>query len=292
VRSILFYVTMTSHLLCAQKYSNTVVVGDSEQISASLLWETANTLSTPESAIFDDENKLIYVININGDFQKKDGNGYVSKLSLKGEILNLKWVTGLNAPTGSALYQGYLLITDIDEIIKINIQSGEISQRLKINEAKNLNDIAITSNGTIYVSDTLGNSIYKINANDSTVRKWAEIPTPNGVALFKDQVCVTSWGQQCYWVLNEEGSILYESQDLKSPLDGNIFSQNGMLYIAGFDGKIFCGKDNGPPKILIDYSLLGNCKAADIVLIPDPAILLVPTYEGNTVKAFTINTSL
>ena len=63
------------------------------------IWQ-AEGLDEPESAVLDTSGGVLYVSNVNGDASAADGNGYISKLSLEGEILDKEWLTGLNAPKG------------------------------------------------------------------------------------------------------------------------------------------------------------------------------------------------
>jgi hypothetical protein len=67
------------------------------------VWQ-AEGLDGPESAVLDSEEGVLYVSNVNGEANAADGNGYVAKLSVNGEILDKEWVTGLNAPKGLALH--------------------------------------------------------------------------------------------------------------------------------------------------------------------------------------------
>jgi hypothetical protein len=94
------------------------------------VWQ-ATGLDGPESAVLDAAQGVIYVSNVNGDASAADGNGYIAKLSLKGEILDKEWVTGLNAPKGLALHDGKLYAADIDELAVIDTTSGEITAKHK-----------------------------------------------------------------------------------------------------------------------------------------------------------------
>src|SRR6187431_1344942 len=64
-------------------------------------WETDATLTTAESVLYDKANDVLYVSCINGvPPDKKDGDGFISRVALDGKIKDLKWVTGLNGPKG------------------------------------------------------------------------------------------------------------------------------------------------------------------------------------------------
>lgn len=67
------------------------------------VWETSG-LKTPESALPVPAAGFAYVSNVNGGPTMKDGNGFISKVSLAdGKIIALEWAKGLDAPKGMAL---------------------------------------------------------------------------------------------------------------------------------------------------------------------------------------------
>ena len=52
----------------------------------SKLWETKAEFKLPESVIYDKENDVLYVSNMQDDPFKKDKNGFISKVDLDGNI--------------------------------------------------------------------------------------------------------------------------------------------------------------------------------------------------------------
>jgi hypothetical protein len=158
------------------------------------LWEV-DGLSTPESALPDKVANIIYVSNVAGTPMDKDGNGFISKVTLDGKIDTLKWVKGLNAPKGLAQAKGKLFAADIDQLVEIDIAKGEVTARYDAAGAKFLNDAAADSEGRIYVSDMLTNTIWRLDG--TTFEKWVEGPgllSPNGLLVEGDKLLVGAWG--------------------------------------------------------------------------------------------------
>src|SRR6266496_2708337 len=61
-------------------------------------WETDTILKVPESVLFDAKNNVLYESNIDGtDPWAKDGKGSIGKVGMDGKIINVDWVSGLNA---------------------------------------------------------------------------------------------------------------------------------------------------------------------------------------------------
>src|SRR5690349_2445801 len=77
------------------------------------LWETDSVLRVPESVLYDAKNKVLYVANIDGKPDEKDGKGFISKVSPEGKITNLEWITGLHAPKGMGLSGNTLYVADV-----------------------------------------------------------------------------------------------------------------------------------------------------------------------------------
>src|ERR1700722_18740009 len=89
------------------------------------VWVTDTVLRTPESAHYDPIKDIIYVANINKiSKDTKDGDGFISIVKIDGKFENLKWVTGLNDPKGMAAYKGKLYVSDIDQVVEIDIEKG------------------------------------------------------------------------------------------------------------------------------------------------------------------------
>jgi len=96
------------------------------------VWETDSLLDLPESAIFDAKNNLIYVSNIGGKFSRHDGNGFISKLDLNGNIVDLKWATGFDSPQGLGLFNNKLYVADMNRVLVVDIQTGKIEKEFRI----------------------------------------------------------------------------------------------------------------------------------------------------------------
>ncbi len=88
-------------------------------------WTTEPSLRVPESVLLDAKNNVLYVSSIDGTPQNKDGNGFISQVTLDGKIKNLKWVTGLDAPKGMGLHNNNLYIADISRLVTVDITTGK-----------------------------------------------------------------------------------------------------------------------------------------------------------------------
>jgi sugar lactone lactonase YvrE len=157
---------------------------------------SAEGFKVPESALLDVTRGVLYVSNWNGNPTDNDGNGYISKLSPNGTVTEAEWVTGLDAPKGLALRDKTLYVSDIDKLVAIDVESGKITGTWTGEGAQFLNDTAIDADGNVYVSDMMGNSIYRL-AGD-TFEAWLKdekLQHPNGLHVEGGKLIVGAWGQ-------------------------------------------------------------------------------------------------
>src|SRR4051794_13239524 len=87
----------------------------SQPASGADLWTATQGIDAPESAYFEPVTGYIFVSNVAGKPDEKDGKGWISKLDADGTVLAEKWVSGFNAPKGLRAAGGILWVGDIDE---------------------------------------------------------------------------------------------------------------------------------------------------------------------------------
>jgi hypothetical protein len=161
------------------------------------IWDLKGDFAAPESAYYHAASNSVFVSNINGQVLDKDGNGYISRLSPDGKVVSAKWVTGLNAPKGLRSVGNTLWVSDIDEVVGMEIGSGKITARVKVEGATFLNDLATAPDGTIYTSDSSGLKIYATKDGKSSVFvEGADVvEQPNGLLVDGSRLILGSIGR-------------------------------------------------------------------------------------------------
>lgn len=164
------------------------------QADSDPLW-TRQGFQQPESVVMDTARGELYVSNINGQPGEKNGQGYIAKLASDGELIEQHWLTGLNAPKGMAIQGDRLFVTDIDRLLVIQLPDGQVLESHAPAGAQFLNDVAADERGAVYVSDMMGNGIYRYQ--QGRVEPWLQDETlmhPNGVLVDGERLLVASWG--------------------------------------------------------------------------------------------------
>jgi hypothetical protein len=263
--------------------------------------------SSPDSAVHDPEEDVYLVSNVNGgEFDTRSNQGFISKVSPDGRIIDLKWIQGrgkslLNAPRGMALTEGRLYVADIDTVRIYNRKRGTPIGTLKIPQATYLNSVSATPDGDVYVTNsgiartdkgteaTGKDSVYLITRFGAVQKVLAkpDLNQPSGVAAdSKGAWVVTHKGKQLFhvtkWGKRTEPVELPQAQ-----LDGLVRLNDGRLLVSAPESNvIFAGwpasqftvaidKVNAPGGIGYDYS-------RDAVLIPltkDNKLLAQPLGE-------------
>jgi hypothetical protein len=262
-----------------------------------IVWKTTEGCSRPESAYFDAKTGFLFVSQIAGEGAAKDGVGWISKLDRSGKVLVAKWVEGLNAPKGIRSTGDTLWVSDIDELIGISISKGKVTEKIKIEGAKFLNDVAAGEDGAVYVSDMLSNRIHVLRAGKLSVfAEGPELEFPNGLLVDGDNLIVGGRGEIVDDKSTKPGHLF--SLDLKTAkktlltnyplgvLDGIESDGNGGYIVSDWlNGRVFQVTKTSQPKLLIQLTR----GTADIAYFPKEKLLILPRMLDDNVTAYDLS---
>ncbi len=249
-----------------------------------VVWQTKPVLKVPESVFYDIIRNRIYVSNINGKPDAKDGNGFISLLDKNGHIVKLKWVTGLNGPKGMALYGNKLYVSDINKVAEIDVNSGNIIHFFNAPGAIFLNDITVDKKGNVFITDSGKGAVFKLNTRGN-IKLWLYkkiLKGANGLAMENNNLLVGAIGHLLKINTKTKNiSIIFKT---KGMIDGLIPLGNNKYIISNWNGKIQLIEKGKKPTVL-QNTTKEKINAADIGFIPKKKIILVPTFFNNRVVA-------
>jgi sugar lactone lactonase YvrE len=275
--------------------TNIAIAQESDQVQK--LWETPAQLMTPESVLYAPTEGVLFVSNIDGKPDEKDGQGFISKVSpTNGTIVELNWVSGLNAPKGMAVSDdsSKLYVSDITDLVEIDITNGQITNRYTIPGSTFLNDVASDKQGNIYVSDTGSNSTYKLENNTSAPRIWLQTPelnSPNGLYVDNstNKLVIASLGGSLSLVDLDNKTIgNLGTQVPIGSLDGIVGDTGENLYYVTdwAAGKVYAVNSDGTDyRTLIDLQKQGT---ADLEFITSERMVIIPMMQDNKLVAYRI----
>ncbi len=248
------------------------------------IWETDTILPVPESALFDAKNKFLYVSLMDGPPTERDGKGGVGKLAKDGKIIDLNWVTGLNAPKGMGKYKNKLFVADLTEIVIINIRLKKVIKKIKVDSAKVLNDVTIDDDGIVYVSDPRAGKVFKLE-NDFVSIYLDNLTRPNGLKAIGDYLYVLANGSLHKIDEQKNKQTLVTGMDENT--DGLEPVNKGEYIVTCWTGVIYYVKENGEKQLLQDTRKAGYY-SADIGYDPKKKIVYVPSLFKKTVAAYSL----
>jgi hypothetical protein len=162
-----------------------------------LIWE-ATGFQSPESAIYDEVRDVIYVSNLATRGKEAiPGDGFISKLSPSGQIIDLKWVTGFDNPKGVTLANGRLYVGDDKDLVEIDLNAGQIVARYEPADGPgNFNDVTADSAGNVYVCSGRLHTVFRLQ--DGRFEPWVKLDRDqtggiNGLRAEADRLLLGGW---------------------------------------------------------------------------------------------------
>jgi hypothetical protein len=262
-----------------------------------LLWETGGFVA-PESVAYDAARHVLYVSNM-GAHEKNapPGDGFISRVSADGKMLDQKWVTGLDNPKGLALSNDRLYVGDDKDLVEIEVASGKIIARYAPPDGPgSFNDCTADPDGNIYVCSGRLHTVFRLQKGK--FEPWAKLDRAktggiNGLRAEKDRLLLGGWsvrddkGEE---KLGHLSTIAYSDQAV-----GRI----GNEPIAHIDGLESDGRDGYTVTDwltgdLLHVSVDGKAQplmklvqgSADHIYLPIKQEMIIPLMKDNVLRAY------
>jgi len=245
---------------------------------------SGESLSVPESVVYDKNQNSIYVSNVNSIKSSnswQDNNGFISKLEKNGKVIQLKWAVGLQSPKGLAVSNNHLFVADLNQVVKIDTTTGKTVAKFPAPKGiKMLNDI--TCNGVkelCFVSDSGTKQIFEVSkAGKFTLlydKERNNHPEQNGLYLDKDSLIMQGEKGKLKSLNLKTKKVTTISDSVGISIDGiTKYKEQGYL-ISTWSGGIYFVDNSGKTK-----QILGDgFKTADIFYSHDLNLLLVPDFS-------------
>jgi len=238
--------------------------------------------ANPESAALNADGAMLYVTNVDGEGEAKDGQGFISLVSIGGEMLQREWVSGLNAPKGIALFDNRLYVADIDELLVIDVENGAVRARARIPDAEFLNDVAVTPDGLVLVSDSGTGKIYAMR--DGEVSVFAESPlleSVNGLFVEEQRLVAATMEGRLVSIYPSTREVALVAEGL-GQADG-VAPYGGGYLVSEWPGVLYFVAGDSTHQTLLN-TRDQNIYLNDFLL--DEDVLIVPNWEPGTVTAY------
>jgi len=264
---------------------------------ATPVWSVTEGLDSPESVYYDAASGFVFSSQIGGDASAKDGNGRIVKLTLDGKVVDANWAKGLDAPKGLRAFQGTLYVADIDQVVGFDIRRGRETSRVRIADAKFLNDLCVGPDGAIYTTDSFANRVWVVrNGAASLFSDAPQLELPNGILVDGNRVVVATDGRPGRGGGGTPGSLFaidlatraitqVTTQSIGTPDGLELDGRGGYVVSDVAGGRIFHVTAAGDVQQLRQV----DRQPADVSYIPSRHLLLVPHLGLNRVSAYELS---
>ncbi len=291
-------ILLLSIFSCSSKIQNKTEATPA-QAGPNVVFSITEGIAHPESALYSAENQAIFVSNIvSGNPIETKRLGNISKYSPDGKLIASPWIKGLKAPKGMAIAGKYLYVSDVNQVVKIDILQEKIVQTAYVSGAKFLNDVASDAQGNVYISDMMTDTIHIWDQKG--IRVWLKSPalrSPNGLYTDgKEHILLASWGNPIdptTFATKDLGALsslslkvspktIVEEKSLRGNLDGITADNYGNLWISDWmSGDVYKVAKNGTAQ-KVYYLSPGT---ADVTFAKELNLLLIPQMNENKVLA-------
>lgn len=232
-----------------------------------LVWR-ATGFANPESVALSADGTFLYVTNVNGEGDAKDGNGFISRLGLDGQMLQRDFAIGLDGPKGVMVGGDALYVADIDQLVVLDAATGAVRRRVPAPGAQFLNDLTFAPDGQVLIADSGARRVYAIRTD--TMEVWLEhelLDSINGLLPEPERLVVTTMAGRLLAIdyATREISVLAEglgNADGVAPLgDGRYFVSEwpGLMHVVAPDGAHTTIMDTqAERRFLNDFLLVGD----------------------------------
>jgi sugar lactone lactonase YvrE len=269
------------------------------QTTAPPAQEITAGLQTPESVLYDAQQDVYFISNINGQPLAADNNGYISRVNAETLQAEAKWIEAgkngvtLNAPKGMAVAGDTLYVSDLTVVRKFDAKSGAPKGEIAIPGSTFLNDVA-ADGPTVYVTDTGmkagagGNfeptgtdAVWTISGDKpKKIASGKDLKAPNGIAVVNGKVWVVTFGgNELYQLENGKKNIVTNLPG--GGLDGLVAMSDNTFIVSSWDKKaIYRGQAGSGFREVVE-----NVNApADLGYDAKRHRLLVPHFMDNIVS--------
>lgn len=193
-------------------------------------------LANPESVALSADGTFLYVTNVNGEGEAQDGNGFISRVSLEGQLLQREFATGLDAPKGIMAGGDALYVADIDELVVLDAATGAVRRRVRAAGAQFLNDLAFAPDGQVLMADSATQRIYGVRSDTAEV--WLEhelLASINGLLPEPDRLIVTTMAGRLLAIDYESRAVTVMAEGL-GDADGVAAIGEGRYLVSEWPG--------------------------------------------------------
>lgn len=248
------------------------------------VWGFAPRLNKPESIAYDPIGNRFLISNTgSGSILAMDQDGKYHKFMHK----------AFTAPKGLFLKDDMLYVVDPTQIHVVDVSEASIIESYAIEGAVALNDLAITEQGLIYVSDGSANCVFIYDPSTRTQEKVISplFKNPNGIVYDRPrwQMFVVNFSERSPILsLNvQDKSVSIFMDTVYSNLDGIAIDDLGRIYFSSWTEEMIIEIPQEQNRFIAE--LKDYKSAADIYYHLPTNELIVPLLRENRIERISLD---
>lgn len=241
-------------------------------------WTHSDALCEPETALVLADGKIL-LSNVCGF--ATPATGYLSRLDHEGRLLEARFIDHLDSPLGMALHEQLLLVVDSNTVRCFELDTktpcGQVALPSKV-----ANDIAVASDGRVFVTDTAGGKVYHYTrgVDEVPIALAQEFAGANGIAVDGETLWVG--GERLWQYSLETGVRETVGPDWLGDIDGIELEAGGAVQVTPVDGPVVRLNDGQVESV----RGVQGAGSANHGYSPHTGQAIIPTGFDNRVVAF------
>ncbi len=256
-----------------------------EPVRLEQVWRVGG-LANPESAALSADGAFLYVTSVNGEGEAKDANGFVSRISTDGRMLQRDFAIGLDGPKGIALRGDALYVADIDQLVVVDAATGAVRRRVSVAGAQFLNDLAFAPDGRVLIADSGTARIYAVQG-DGAPEVWLAhelLDSVNGLLPEQGRLVTTTMAGRLLAVDYRSRAITVLAEGL-GDADGVAALSGGRYLVSEWPGLMHVVASDGSHATIMDTRAEQRL-LNDFLLVGD--VLYQPHWEPSELGAYRV----
>ena len=261
-----------------------------------------------ESCSYDAERGLIVVPNRGVPQNVQANNAWITLLNHDGSIHTARWIgvqgpaqrdaltpaLVLNEPYGSDIMNGTLFLADRDGdtgpdnplvsvIRRFDMRTGAPLPSTSVPGAPWFNDIAVTTDGTIYATATGESQVWRVmpDGQAAIFVQGAPLNRPNGVAIDRQgNIVVVNIGDDAVLTYSPAGAVILTEHAAQGGNDGIVIMEDGTKYVSSVVNGGISRMRAGQPAVLIATNIPN---AASMCYDAGARQLVIPMNANNAI---------
>ena len=264
-----------------------------------------------ESCSYDPERNVIVVPNRGVPPSVRVNDAWITFLNHDGSVHTSRWIgvqnagpqrdtlsppLNLNEPLGSDIVGGILYLADRDGgadpaapivsvVRRFDLKTGAPLAAISVPGASWINDIAVTSDGTVYGTVTGDGQLWRITPGGqaSIFVQGAPLSRPNGVALDRQgNIVVVNIGSDSVQTFSRDGALIRTERAVQAGNDGLVIMEDGTKYVSSVvNGGVSRIRPGRAPELIAQ-----NIPSAASMCYDPAARQLVIPMNANNALAF------